>query len=609
MSSFVSCMDQHTAKGVGEKGNLEYNWSQDLEERFVQLYFQLVRNDCDTIEECLDQLITGCCKPHHIYPDQISNKSLFIKLFKLIGHTRDIISGKGEYQLTYRQILVWYKRFPELAKYATACLVCNSDLDGKNMHPYGSFKDLKYLSKYVLKETGDPDHPLIDLCCSIFASQVSFDINILNKSHEVGDISLAGRWVPGEKSAFAFMYEKIAQYLNPDIIASAINKNRDDQGPPMTDKEKKDRMNRARKCTKQILRNCKTRLNKHLKTTQIYMTSNRFSDIDYKNVTSITMKNNKLAFQNKKKDGSQRSTSEDRIRAATKFSNYINETKSKGGVINGKRCFLYEIARDAWNLGDCYSGNVPDNDVNRDVINLQWKDTFSQTPGFNSKSGDNMWVPMVDLSGSMLCYDDGLPLYNAVALGIRISEMNSNHFKDRILSFSQTPSWINLENKDFCDKIKTMRAQSRNAGLNTNIYAAFDLILTVILKYNIPPEEVKRMVIAIFSDMQIDEASGDLKDLTLYEAIVKKYHDAGIKSTFNKPFEVPHILFWNLRKTDGFPVISNQKNVTTLSGYNSTLLEVFSEKGMNGLAECSGKSMIDNLLSNPRYNLLASKIQ
>jgi hypothetical protein len=45
-------------------------------------------------------------------------KQYLIILYKMIGYTRDIIDGKGEYELSYMMILTWYEVYPELALFA-----------------------------------------------------------------------------------------------------------------------------------------------------------------------------------------------------------------------------------------------------------------------------------------------------------------------------------------------------------------------------------------------------------------------------------------------------------------------------------------------------------
>ena len=44
MSSLVSALDKHTPKQIGENNHVEYTWSNDINEKIVQFFFQLVRN-------------------------------------------------------------------------------------------------------------------------------------------------------------------------------------------------------------------------------------------------------------------------------------------------------------------------------------------------------------------------------------------------------------------------------------------------------------------------------------------------------------------------------------------------------------------------------------
>ena len=38
-----------------------------------------------------------------------------------------------------------------------------------------------------------------------------------------------------------------------------------------------------------------------------------------------------------------------------------------------------------------------------------------------------------------------------------------------------------------------------------------------------------------------------------YDVIKRKFEMAGLRTTHKMPYSPPHILFWNLRKTNGFP--------------------------------------------------------
>jgi hypothetical protein len=83
----------------------------------------------------------------------------YILLYKLIIYTRDIFVGKGERDLTYMMISIWYSQFPILAIYSIKT-ICEKN--------YGSWKDIKYLCNYIkensLKNTEDP---IIENCISL----------------------------------------------------------------------------------------------------------------------------------------------------------------------------------------------------------------------------------------------------------------------------------------------------------------------------------------------------------------------------------------------------------------------------------------------------------
>jgi len=143
--------------------------------------------------------------------------------------------------------------------------------------------------------------------------------------------------------------------------------------------------------------------------------------------------------------------------------------------------------------------------------------------------------------------------------------------------------------------------------MTTNFYSAIRLILDAIIRNEIPPKDIENMILAVYSDMQIDTCkfSGPYENMnTMFENITKMFSDVGLSSKFKIPYKPPHILFWNLRKTNGFPALTSQKNVTYLSGYSSALLNIFCNKGIKGLQESSPQDTLKELLSNSRYDIL-----
>jgi hypothetical protein len=142
--------------------------------------------------------------------------------------------------------------------------------------------------------------------------------------------------------------------------------------------------------------------------------------------------------------------------------------------------------------------------------------------------------------------------------------------------------------------------------MNTNFNAALDLILDAIIQNKMAPEDVEDMVLVILSDMQIDEGDRTNKQ-SLYETMKSKYEAAGIR-VHGKGYKPPHILFWNLRSTSGFPTLSNQPNASMMSGFSPSLLNLFCEQGLTALQSCTPWSLLMKSLENERYSIMSNKL-
>ena len=96
--------------------------------------------------------------------------------------------------------------------------------------------------------------------------------------------------------------------------------------------------------------------------------------------------------------------------------------------------------------------------------------------------------------------------------------------------------------------------------------------------------------------MQIDYSDNESLNETMWKHIETLYKSVGYD-------KVPHILFWNLKSTSGFPTLSNQKNVSMFSGFSPILLNQFCEKGIDFLNSVSPWSQIVSMLSHQRYSI------
>ena len=139
MSSFITALDNMQKKQLGENGHFEYKIKQmDI----PQLFFQLVRcEDHSNLENMLRNLL------YTIKDDEKNYEWELKTLYKLIAQTRDIIDGKGEYNLSFMMIYNWYMFYPEETKKLLEFFISEV-----SRHPYGSWKDMKYLCDYLKKE-------------------------------------------------------------------------------------------------------------------------------------------------------------------------------------------------------------------------------------------------------------------------------------------------------------------------------------------------------------------------------------------------------------------------------------------------------------------------
>ncbi len=618
-----------------ENGHLQYAWSTRncltnfgeeklslIRKMITEFYFQLVRqDDHENIRRHYKDILTT------VFSDVESRytfKPEINILARLIANTRDIIAGKGEQKLAFMQIYEWYPLSPEMSKFLFHTMI-HSKSNGKDIHPYGSMKDIKYFLKYLQDDIkmwdemaeslqssndisvdkdgtqmsiGRKSKLLYDMKLNMYNDFKDYIFEICKNILEADEakqtdgkmFSLFAKWFPREKSKkFGFIFSDFAVYLYNNYF---YNENGDSITNTTT-------YSRALRLAKMNLRKRLAKLNKVLQTTQIAMSSTDkvWNTIDFNKVTSKTLNKNRLAFQNLNKDKSQRSDERHRIHCAENLKEHVQKSMTqmydeKPKVkINARRCDTYELVKAALDATTC-------DDMK--LVNAQWLE--------NGKNNDGLKniISLVDVSGSMEC-DNYIPLYNAIGLGLRASEKNTGAFKNRIITFETNPRWVTFaEDSTFHQKV--IKLKEAPWGGSTNIKKAFEIILEIIVTNNVSPSVVENMILAIFSDMQFNESDrtmynvSDNGQMPFYEEVKQMYADAGLKSSYCAPYSVPHILFWNLRTTKGFPVLTSQENVSMLSGYNSSLLNTFCNKGFDELKKFEPIKFVEDILANERYN-------
>jgi hypothetical protein len=603
MAALMNSLD----KQLGTNGHVEYSWTSasakiaainiietkltDLKENIVQLSFQLVRGAdlqlLSTKFKDILQILNCNIKRDETATEEaeaLSNeaKEYLTIVCKLIAQTRDIIDGKGEYTLSYMLVYELYQVFPEMAEQILSRffqLTLNEKVE--SVHPYGSYKDVKYFCKYVLDKNDNGNQKIGEFALQIMVDQLKKDA----LETDVAKLSLAAKWCPREKcKRFGKLFVAMANTYFKHYLDSATTQEQ--------------RKKAFAKC-KMDFRKLLSRMNKDLDTIQIKQCADNWSQINHSKTTSITGMKQRKALLNITKNGEIRSYDADRVECAINYKQYFENLKVSGKEVKGKRIGLNDFTVEAIKLNAlCDDGN----ELEKDILNSQWRDSSSLTGALGPI------IPLVDVSGSMR----GDPLHAAIALGIRVAEKSI--LGKRVLTFSEKGDWHDLSKcTTFTDCVASL--QKATWGMTTNFYAAFDNILNAIIVGKLTPEQVDGMILAIFSDMQmnaaIDKYNGgkyteevfeaNRNTDALYQVMEKKYADAGML-LWNRPFSPPHILFWNLRQTTGFPVATNQTNVTMFSGFSPALLNNFCNKGLEGLKNVDPWSQLVDSLDNPRFH-------
>ena len=616
MAALVSALDKMNNIQYGENNHIEYRWSEIQQEQILQLSFQLVRTtDVDKRHE-LAKKFSNCFNKCSLDERKI--------LIKLLAHTRDIEEGKGEYALSIAIIseLAETEAYREMCASLMCIFVGASTTTVSSQKPMGSWKDMKYLFNEL-----DACPPEL---VTVINKQLKEDIESMNNTKSC---SLLAKWIPREKSKkFGWIHKILAMDYFEHYGHLGWTK-------------------RATDKAQTYYRKIVSRLNRYIDTVQIKQCGQTWKAINFDNVTSITMMKQRKAFLNEKS-----LHDNDRIICRQHLLQYIDQVKNGTKEIKGRRTSMIDFVKAAIELKDNANNNTNSNsntnansnpisniESERFIINEAWKNNSKDT-----KSLENM-IAMVDTSGSMES-ENSQPLYSAMGLGIRVAEKSK--LGKRIMTFDANPTWINLDNcKDFVDEVHTVR--DAGWGMNTNFHKAMELILNQIKVNKLAADDVENLVLVVFSDMQFDAAEKNDDDdnsslindsscgsryvgnscgpndsscgsqyrggaavteteaaparQTVRQILVKKFHDAGVEIC-GTGYKMPHILFWNLRSTTGFPELSYQNNVTMLSGYSPMLLNSFMEDGMTGLRDATPWGMLTKMLDKDRYNVLESLV-
>ena len=287
-------------------------------------------------------------------------------------------------------------------------------------------------------------------------------------------------------------------------------------------------------------------LRKYIDVTEVKMSANKWTDIDYKAVPSNAMSNYGSAFARHDYEG---------------FSRYMDAVKSGDVKINAATLYPYNV------IETLERGS-------RDVAEAQW----NALP--NYVDGDNNFLIMADVSGSMT----GRPMHTSVGLAIYFAERNHGVFANKFMTFTDIPKIVDVTGNDLFDKYCSV---TDHVGYSTNLEAAFDAILSTAVRNRCPQSDLPKALV-IISDLEIDYWDGG--SLTFTEEMRKRFADAG--------YEMPKLVYWNVdSRNDTFLASKNDQNTILVSGQSASTF-----KNLIKGIDLSAFEIMVQTLNDPRYD-------
>ena len=371
---------------------------------------------------------------------------------------------------------------------------------------YGRFDDLWCLLD---------DNKSADSVCKIVDNQLKLDWENMAANKP---ISLIAKWMPSINASSA----KTKEYGKK--LCKALG---------MTERE---------------YRKALSKLRKYLDVVEVKMSDKHWSEIKYEAVPSRA----NLIYNNAflRNDEARRRE-------------YLGKLEKGETKINASTLFPHDIVHKYMTSGG-WSQSLKAKDA---TIEALWKALPDTVKGCGNT------IVVADGSGSMTTTVDNNSRVTALevanALAIYFAEHSSGQFKDKYITFSERPQFVDFSN---CNTLhaKLQKALAHNEVANTNIEKVFDLILTTAINNHMHQEDLPANIL-IISDMEFDSCAScgnnnsgwnyNKPTQRLFDVIAKKYANAGYK--------MPRLVFWNVNSRTGtIPVKENALGVALVSGFS-----------------------------------------
>jgi hypothetical protein len=293
------------------------------------------------------------------------------------------------------------------------------------------------------------------------------------------------------------------------------------------------------------------------------MCNNEWDKINYEGVPGVASRRLHKAFSNHDSD---------------RYCDYLAKVRSGDAKINITGILPHELANYYVNLR-----STQDEYEENETIELQWRAVVNDVKS-SGILGNSLAI--IDLSGSMFSASNGsVPAQVAISLGIITSMCCKGLFKNKFITFSDTPELVSLIPDDLYKEYTEKGIEPSlytcfkslvdvEFGYNTNFVKSCEMIIKYGKEHNIADADMPKKLF-IFTDMQFDEATVDVVGKekngieVLYKTIVKLFKAAD--------YTAPKFVFWNLNSShkQSFPVNCKTEGTAMISGFSEQLLKIF----------------------------------
>ena len=551
-----------------------------LKSELIWICFQLSRKNGTSLNyiqqrfqstlSFLKQIITNY--PTTNEENNHSDWNRYLQLFfTVIAFTRDSLHGLGEHDLTYMLIFSFYDVFPELSVQSIHYILhpLTNDLNNVNI---GSWRDTKYLCKYVYEMTFQTDHPIITYCISLMNRQLHTDLqtwkfssNPYSKYH----ISNIAKHIPREKSRFGWLFDKLAIHWvtthKPYIL----------QTPTSLFSNK-----RAISKSKSIYRKIISYLNKALHTPQISFCKKKSIDIQDLTINTY-IKNQHIIHHNEL--------------YSTLSHDFIQNIKTNpdqhffyySGCHYSQIPIEYIIKKSIY-LYKNKSVNASEESLLNNLWNLYFVKKYNVTPSL---------IPIIDVSNTI----NSDSFYAALGNAILLSSISS--FENRLIAVDKFPTWIQFQpDQTIVQKVHHFMSSIYNmSNTFSNFANVFSLLSTTI----------QQTTSQLQNNDQFAPLHQPIKFVLISQFQKNNLEDTYLSFTQSFPsssITVPtHLIMWNF-SNDHIIELNNffeLNNVTFISGFSPNAIYSL----INHQEKDSHYDYLLHVLSNNRYKLFSAFVK